>query len=107
LEETYFGDGHRKLEEIPRIPHIDATILAMLDSEELLNKDEEYPWVAWTLRVAGAQADPLVEEMGERLAASAIYIASQSHPVPDWYASAETALNDIKARAKRQNEQQP
>jgi len=100
LEETYFGDNHRKLEEIPHIPHIDATILAMLDSEELLNKDEKYPWVAWTLRVAGTQADPLVEEMGERLAASAIYIASQSHPVPDWYASREDAIRQLRQRSQ-------
>jgi len=97
-------------DQIPLVVNIDATILSALEGDGTLDMadwhtcDTTHCRAGWAVMLAGEEGRKLEEQLGTNAAAALICARSGSHPVPNWYADNETALNDIKARAKRQAE---
>jgi len=99
-------------DQIPLVPNIDQAILSAIESGGKLDMkdwhtcDTTHSRAGWAIVLAGDAGQKLEEQLGTNAAAALIYARSGSHPVPNWYDDNETALNDIKARAKRQAERQ-
>ena len=90
----------------PAIPSIDAAILAAiatpgcaLDMSDWHRCETTHCWGGWTIHLAGEAGKKLEIALGTNAAAALIYAASGSHPVPDWAASEEDAMADLRRRA--------
>ena len=92
---------------IPKIEHIDDQILRAISAEGC--RLEMVTWhtcetthcrAGWAIRLAGAAGMAIEGLIGTGPAAALIYHMSRpGHPIPDWYASNEDALADIKRHA--------
>jgi hypothetical protein len=108
--------------EIPVIPNIDAAILASIEANEATGKNglrmggwhaarcDETNWcetthcrAGYAICLAGAAGFALERKVGSAAAGALIYAASRpDKPVPDFYASDEDAMADIRACAAEQ-----
>lgn len=93
---------------IPIIPQIDAAILAAIGMGGYLDMswwhtcDTTHCRAGWTVTLAGDAGAALEKQIGTNAAAAFIYARSRpGQPVPDWYASDEDALADIRVGAAR------
>ena len=97
-------------DQIPLVVNIDATILSALEGDGTLDMadwhicDTTHCRAGWAVVLAGEEGQKLEEQLGTNVAASLIYAKSSpcGSRVPNWYASNEEALADIKDRAQRQ-----
>jgi len=95
-------------DEIPLVPNIDAAVLEAIEAGGKLEMETWHTCktthcrAGWVITIAGEDGKALEEQLGTNAAAALIYARSGSHPVPNWYASTETALEDIKYRAEQQ-----
>lgn len=92
----------------PAIAGIDAKILdAIADPGNALDMstwhtcETTHCRAGWAIHLAGPAGYKLEDRYGPNVAGALIYAASGSHPVPDWYASNEAALADLRKRAGR------
>jgi hypothetical protein len=96
-------------EEIPFVPDLDRQILEILDKREgKLNMKEWHTCetthcrAGWAIVLAGEKGRALEDAYGTSLAGALIYArAYPDLPVPDFGASEEEALEDMRARAAR------
>lgn len=94
---------------IPAIKNIDAAILKAIEEGGILDMSRWHACetmhcrAGWAIHLAGKAGYALEEKLVSSSAAGAlIYAASESHPVPNFDATNEAAMNDIKKRAKKQ-----
>jgi hypothetical protein len=104
-----------KLEEIPVIPKIDATILAEIEKGGTLRMSSwhgpEKNWcgtthcrAGWAIHCAGLAGKKLQDKVGPHMAGTLIYHASRpSIPAPHFFASDADALADIRKCAVEQS----
>ena len=98
-----FGDA-----DVPVIPDIDATILdaieapgAALEMARWHTCETSHCRAGWAIHLAGDAGYALEERLGPSAAGALIYAASGSHPVPEWGATDDAALEDLRLRAQR------
>jgi hypothetical protein len=91
---------------IPVVPGIDEAIMAEIDrgcsvdmSAWHASCGTAHCRAGWAIHLAGTSGYNLEEEVGSCAAGALIYAASRPGPVPDFYASNEEALADIRASA--------
>jgi hypothetical protein len=101
LTDAYLADA-----VIPVIPGIDAAILAAVDQPGASlcmgswhTCETTHCRAGWAIHLAGAAGKELEAQVGSSAAGALIYWASGSHPVPDFHASNEDAMADMRARA--------
>jgi hypothetical protein len=88
-----------------RIPRLDESIASTLDLGGTLDMSSWHTCetthcrAGWAITLAGDAGRVLEDVIGANAAAAVIYASSGSHPVPDWFASNEDAMADIKKRA--------
>jgi hypothetical protein len=89
------------------IQHIDAAILAAIDAPgssldmaQWHTCDTTHCRAGWAIHLAGEAGYALQQLVGESLAGALIYAASGSHPVPDWFATNDAAMADLRRRAE-------
>jgi len=94
---------------IPSIPNIDAAILRAIDEGGRLNMGDWHTCktthcrAGWAIHLAGEAGRELEKKLGPSAAGALIYAASRpNEPVPDFYATDEEALADIRAHAAKQ-----
>lgn len=92
--------------EIPIIPNIDAAILAAIDTGGKLDMSTWHTCktthcrAGWAVTLAGEAGKKLEDLLSTGTAAALIYSASRpGMPVPNWYASDEEALEDLRKGA--------
>jgi len=90
----------------PAIPDIDAAILAAIAAPGCALSMKNWHTCAtthcragWAMHLAGEAGAMLETVLGPSVAAALIYAASGSHPVPDWAASEEDSMADLRKRA--------
>jgi uncharacterized protein YjbI with pentapeptide repeats len=93
---------------IPSIPNIDAAILAAidrpgcsLDMSKWHTCETTHCRAGWAIHLAGDAGRALEDRVGASAAGALIYAASGSHPAPNFYATDDAALADMRARAGR------
>jgi len=92
---------------IPLVPNIDAAILAVIEAGGQLDMntwhtcETTHSWAGWAVVLAGEQGRKLEEQLGTNVVAALIYTKS-GFRVPNWFASNEEALADIKDRVQQQ-----
>ena len=90
----------------PVIPNLDDAILAAIESGGTLNMDSWHTCetthcrAGWAVHLAGVAGQALEDRVGPSAAGALIYHASTGH-VPDFMASNEAALADIRACAAK------
>jgi len=97
-------------DSVPTIPNIDATILAAVEQEG--NSLDMSAWhscetthcrAGWAVVLAGQSGKLLEDLYGTNAAAALIYAKSRpDKPVPNWLASDEDAMADLRACADEQ-----
>lgn len=103
-------NGVKLRSEIPIVPSIDAAILAAIEPyDNALDMDhwhfEDYCGTrhcraGWAITLAGEAGKTLERELGPAAAGALIYAVSRpGKPIPDFYASNEDALADLRACA--------
>jgi hypothetical protein len=103
--------GGADLPMVPSIDHIDAAILAAIEAPgnalamESWHRDgpcgTTHCRAGWAIQLAGYAGYMLEDWVGPAVAGALIYAASGSHPVPDFSATDEDALADLRARAEQ------
>lgn len=93
--------------DVPVVADIDAAILAGIDTGAMsLNMGKwhscgtKHCRAGAAINLAGAAGYALEARLGPNAAGALIYAASGSHPVPDWYASDDEAMADMRRRAR-------
>jgi len=97
---------------LPVIPNIDRAILGAIKAsqaaqEEGLNMrnwhtcDTTHCRGGWAIKLAGRAGTLLEKRFDSPVAAGIIYALSGSHPVPDWYTNDESAMQNLRSRARR------
>lgn len=86
---------------IPLVGHLDSKVLAEITAESAhLGMSEWHPCSAsragWIIKCAGPAGYALKKALGEDTAAALIYASSTGRQVPDFYASRDAALHDIR-----------
>ena len=91
---------------VPVLPNLDAQILAAIESGGTLNMNKWHSCktthcrAGWAITLAGEAGQKLEEWHGPVTAGTLIYAASRPGvPIPDFYASNESALASIRADA--------
>jgi hypothetical protein len=92
---------------IPKIDHIDAQILRAISADGCRLEmatwhtcDTTHCRAGWVIQLAGDSGKAMEGLIGTGTAAALIYHMSRpGHAIPDWYASNEDALEDIKKHA--------
>ena len=110
LSEANLSDAILDWDEIPLVPNIDAAILEAIEAGGNLDMNRwhicktTHGRAGWAVMLAGEEGQKLEEQLGTNVAASLIYAKSSpcGSRVPNWYASNEEALADIKDRAQKQ-----
>ena len=94
--------------DVPVIPDIDATILAAievpgaaLEMARWHTCETTHCRAGWAVHLAGEAGYALEKRLGPSAAGALIYAASGSHPVPEWGATDEDALEDLRLRAQK------
>ena len=94
--------------DVPVIPDIDATILAAIEMPGAALEmarwhtcETTHCRAGWAIHLAGDAGYALEERLGSSAAGALIYAASGSHPVPEWGATDEDALEDLRLRAQK------
>ena len=98
------GAQQAPLQDIPVLPHIDATILraieqpgCSLDMSTWHMCETTHCRAGWTVHLAGKRGRELEKQFGTPRAASLIYRASRpDKPAPHWYATTKRALEDLR-----------
>ncbi len=95
-----------KLRKAPVIKNIDAAILAEIEKGGKLDMESWHTCATthcragWTVILAGEAGKALEDKIGTNAAAALIYAASRpGQPVPDWFASNENAMADLRKGA--------
>jgi uncharacterized protein YjbI with pentapeptide repeats len=103
------GADLRGAEIVPVVPRIDAAILERIESGGVLDMktwhtcETTHCRAGWAVTLAGEAGKELEDKIGTSAAAALIYTASRpGERVPDWYASNEDALADIRLHAAKQ-----
>ena len=99
--------GATDLPPAAAIPHIDARILAAIESDgcaldmtEWHTCETTHCRAGWAIHLAGEAGADLERKFGPSVAGALIYAASRpEQPVPDWHVSNENALADLRAGA--------
>jgi hypothetical protein len=98
-----------KLTGVPVIARIDVAILAAIEAGGALEMKDWHTCATthcragWAITLAGEAAQALEDKFGPGVAGSLIYAASSpGELVPDFYASNDKAMADIRDRAARQ-----
>ena len=88
------------------MPHLDAAILAAIEAGGQLDMRAWHTCATahcragWAVTLAGARGTALEDAIGSAAAGALIYAASRPHlPVPNFYASIDEALADLRAGA--------
>ena len=92
---------------VPVVPDIDAAILAAIgddaDGLDMVDWHSDcgttHCRAGWAITLAGPEGAALEAALGPDAAGALIHAASGSHPVPDWSAGNDEALDDMRARA--------
>ena len=91
------------LRRAPIIPNIDAAILAAIEAGGTLNMSEWHTCetthcrAGWAITLAGPEGKALEDLFGSATAGALIYLASTERKiVPDFYATNEAAMADIR-----------
>jgi hypothetical protein len=94
------------VDDVPIIENIDSKILAEIEGGGTLNMSDWHTCetthcrAGWAITIAGEAGLALEKSVGSPTAGMLIYVKSSPNlPVPDFYASDEAALADIKKRA--------
>ena len=94
------------LDAIPIVPSIDAAILAAIEAGGALEMGQWHTCqtthcrAGWAITLAGEDGAKLEASIGSAAAGSLIYAASRpGKRVPDFYASNDDAMDDIRASA--------
>jgi len=92
---------------VPRIPDLDRKILAALEDGGRLEMDTWHSCktthcrAGWAIHLAGTEGEKLERRYDPALAAALLYTASSPNlPIPDFFATKEDALEDMRARAE-------
>jgi hypothetical protein len=95
----------------PVIPNIDATILACVEGAQARGSLNMNEWHAcdtthcragWAIHLAGEAGYMLEDRIGPAAAGALIYAASRpGKPIPNFYATNEDALDDLRACAAK------
>ena len=87
----------------PAIPHIDAAILAAIARDGCRLEmavwhecDTTHCRAGWAIHLAGEAGYALERRFGASVAGALIYSASRPRPVPNWFASSDEALADLR-----------
>ena len=93
----------------PVLPHLDARILAAVEGDAALGALDMDDWhkcetthcrAGWAIHLAGDAGYMLEDRIGPAAAGALIYAASRpGQPVPNFYASTEDALDDLRRGA--------
>ena len=96
-----------KLGAVPVVPHLDAAILAAIEAGGQLNMRAWHSCATthcragWAITLARDAGKALEDALGPCAAGALIYAASRPHrPVPNFYASNEEALADLREGAQ-------
>ena len=88
------------------VTDIDAAIISAisrdgcsLDMSRWHSCETTHCRAGWAITLAGEAGRVMEDLIGPNAAAALIYAASGSHPVPDWFASNEEAMADMRRRA--------
>ena len=102
-------DLREGLKGVPVVPNIDAAILAQIEGDGATGALYMGQWhscatthcrAGWAITLAGAGGAALEWALGSAAAGALIYAASRpGKPIPDFYASNEAALADMRAAA--------
>lgn len=91
--------------DVPRIPNIDAAILAAIEGGGTLDMsawhtcETTHCRAGWAITLAGAAGARLEKEYGTNAAAALIYAVSRpDRPVPNWYASADEVMAELRTK---------
>ena len=95
----------------PVVPNIDAAILACVDGDATKGRLDMAAWhscetthcrAGWAIHLAGEAGYALEDRIGSAAAGALIYAASRpGEPVPDFYATNEAALADLRECAAK------
>ena len=112
LAGAYLGDANLGdvLDGVPAIESIDAAILAAVEASQALGKDglRMSTWhtcesthcrAGWAIHLAGNEGYELEREYGPAMAGTLIYLKAGATRIPDWYASDDAAMADLRERA--------
>ena len=106
LRGAYLGGANLRDANAPIVPNIDAAILAAIEAGGKLEMDKWHSCGmthcrgGWAITLAGEPGRELEQLFGPAVAGSLIYAASRPDKrIPDFYASTEDALADIRAAA--------
>lgn len=97
--------GAKGLPPAPIVPNIDAAILAEIEAGGVLDMSAwhcgtRHCRAGWAVVLAGPEGLALESRLGTNVAAALIYTASRpGQRVPDWYASNDEAMADIRLHA--------
>ena len=93
--------------EIPVVDNLDARLLAAVEADsKALNMNDWHSCetthcrAGWYVNLAGKSGYDLEAKVGPNVAGALIYAKSTGRPVPDFYASYDDALADIKRCAE-------
>ena len=100
----------RGLPDVPRIPCLDTAILAQIEVRNGLLEMSAWHTCAtthcragWAITLAGDAGKALENTYGPATAGALLYAAAYpDRPVPNFYASTDAALADIRASAARE-----
>ena len=100
----------RGFPDVPRIPCLDTAILAQIEVRNGLLEMSSWHTCAtthcragWAITLAGEAGKALEDAYGPAVAGALLYAAAYpDRPVPNFYASNDAALEDIRASAARE-----
>ena len=98
------------LDGVPLVENLDAAILAAVEASQLIGKagldmrhwhtcESTHCRAGWAIHLAGPEGYKLEERFGSSVAGALIYAKAGATLVPDFYASDDAALTDMRARA--------
>ena len=92
---------------VPVVPHIDAAILTVVEAGGTLDMGDWHKCetthcrAGWAITLAGEAGLALERRLGPSSAGALIYAVSRDEPVPDFFASNEAAMEDLKRGAEK------
>jgi uncharacterized protein YjbI with pentapeptide repeats len=112
LSGAYLGGAYLGGIVIPKIPNIDAAILASVEGDKACGLLDMATWhqcetthcrAGWAIHLAGKPGYALEKKFGPCVAGALIYMQSRpDKPVPDFHASNADAMADIKRCAEEE-----
>ncbi len=117
LRDAYLGGAYLRdanlgeiLDDVPLVENIDAAILIAVEQSQKLGKtgldmskwhtcESTHCRAGWAITLAGEQGRKLEDQYGPAVAGSLIYLRAGAERIPNWYASNDRALADMRERA--------